>query len=86
MSKMKQCRADVYQAIDEMDRDGITVEEIVEFVRWDASRETAYHYVRDSLRDFSMIGIVTVEKDGPAIRVSRTAQFSKKMISNPWVA
>lgn len=85
MSKIMEYRQDVYRAIDEMDRDGITVDDIVDFVRWDVCRETRFHYVRDAVRDMVFDGILSTTKEGQQMLIFRTAQFSKPRIRNPWI-
>lgn len=87
MRKIMTYRQDVYRAIDEMDRDDITVEEIVEFVRWDKCRETRTHYVRDAIRDMEFDGVISTTKEDKAkvMLINKTDQFHQNLIRNPWL-
>ena len=84
-SKLEMYRRDVYRALDEIEQEAVTVWEIADFVRWGMGRETTLHYVRDALRDMSMLGIIEYNHGVGGATIKKTKQFDKKMIRNPWV-
>ena len=91
-SKLETYRRDVYRALDEIEQKAVTVGEIADFVRWGVCRETTLHYVRDALRDMATLGIITISTVNQygwrmrIVQVSKTEQFDKLMVRNPWVA